>query len=257
MIRQRGVERKKLLVVLLIIVIVLSFPAGAIASPSMTFATFDFSDFNELRYMAENATDEELQEFLRHGSNSLGITNREQALEFVDTAGNVFVPVFPDSENVERSSFIRTPWPIDQGPRLVVEFRFPEKYSIRFSTFSRHDLLIARLFGSFTFGSPTADRYEIEYHNVSRPGRDDSDFVILIGDYALRASFQFREGVRLSDEEQLEILKQFSFVRLSDNEEVGNSSARFWHVAFAAAGVTVAVAVVTIIIKRCKHEHRN
>ncbi|MCL2408474.1 MAG: hypothetical protein FWC96_02525 [Oscillospiraceae bacterium] len=259
---------KKLLTVLFIIAMLLSFTTGAIASYGIQrIRPRNFSEFNELRYMAYNVADEELHEtFGTWGHLFFGLTNREEALELVDTVGRALIPVLPDLEGSEYRMEIRMfrDFPdlrIDRGA-LDVEFFYRTRgFTILFRSFygyeRRQNIWELERRDFDVSDPPTAVKNGIKYYQLFTPGVDD--FVIIVDDCILLGWFRFYNGhSRLSDEEQLEILQQFSFIRLGDNdieeqldhdETNGYSAAWPRYVLFVAAGALVVWIVLIIVIK--------
>jgi len=96
---------KKLCTSLFTIAVVLLFVANVYAGPSLLQIEYrGFSEFNELRYMADNANDEQLYEFLsRTSHHRAGITDRESAQMLVDSLGRALIPALPNSESVKWS----------------------------------------------------------------------------------------------------------------------------------------------------------
>jgi len=240
---------KKLLVSLFVITMMFLISTGAMASPQIWEEEFDFSDFNEVRRLAETATDEEWYEFLfgyryhpamekdwrdqfedegfqalmrrRSRFRSLRIDSREDALEVVDTIGRMFVPVLPGARGVERTSYLRFR---SDSPDFTpeVHFRMPEGYVILFGTHDRHELTTSVFFNSYAFDSPTVVRDGVEYHQFLLPHWEDRyHLVVIVEDYALWV--QFRTDVwgdiyrGLSPEEELKQLLRFSFVRFAED----------------------------------------
>jgi len=258
---ERGM--KKLFSILFVIAMMFSLSTIAHASPTLVQIVFDdFSDFNELRYMEANLTDEQLRAFLRGRSRrpttyfDAGLTNREEVQEFINTVGQAFIPALSNQENVEwrieipRGSagsprdegllFVRYWFPADRvhGARTIV---FRSLYGSGHG--SNRILAEARRDGILV------ERGGVEFYQLLNDPTWRSGFVINIDGYVISARFEFAGTERMSYEEMLEEIQKFSFVRLSDNEEVE----RFQHATIIAACVIVAVVAMIIVIKRRRY----
>jgi len=256
--------KKPLVILIVAIIMILSLPVGAIASPSISpiWQCHDFSQFNELRNMANDAADAELHEFLwQRGYFHDGITNREDALEFVDTVGSALIPVLPGLEGSGYiMEIIMNRAHADQGA-LSFLFGHDGGHTIMLRSFygyeRREDIWELELWDFDAFDSPTAVKNEVKYYQLDYPGWDN--FVIIVDDYILFGMFLSSEQPGLSPEEQLAELQRFSFMRLEDAAmqfgvaATGDSS---WllRVLIAAAGVIVAgAAAAVIVMKRRAH----
>lgn len=253
--------KKPVIAMLAIAILVLSFPVNTYAGPALVSIVFeDFSDYDELRYMADNVTDEQLSDFLhvnRQGGSyyRAGLTDREAVLEFIGTVGHALIPVLPASEDVIWEISIprgESEYPGDQE-HLVVNYWYPEREAILFYSMygyerDRVDEHLAFIMESNpgTFDVPTSEIDGVKIYQLIDYYL--CDFVILIDDYLLWSIHQDRDT---SDEKLEEILK-FSFVRLDGNESAENTAMWLRYVLFAAVGVFVIGAIMVIFIKRRK-----
>ena len=280
---------KRLLVSLLVITMIVLISSGAMASPQIWEEDFDFSDFNEIRHMAERGTNAQWREFLYGYRNHpyflrisdreegwlellhseewqearrpssrfrrLGISDRERALEFVNTLGPKFVPILPGEEDVERTSYLRFR-STSPGSVPFVYFHMPEGYIISFATHDRDELTTSDHFHHYAFDSPVIERDGAQYHQFLLPNRESPHYslVIIIEYYAIWVQFRtdvwgdFYRG--LSPEEQLQQLLRFSFIRFSENTAEMPAQSSRAPVIVMSASVALAAAIIAFAITR-------
>lgn len=213
---------KKLIAVLFTIAIVLLL-SNAYAIPIVSIVYNSFSDFDELRYMVKNATDQQLHDFLNEANSPYyyaDITNREKAREFIDSVNHSLIPVLPDSENATWEISI----PQNEGSKdhLIVNYWYPGRESILFYSYYVYDREEAPVWAWIkennpdAFDSPTAEKNGVKYYQLIDFYL--CDFVIVVDDYVLTSLHQHRE----TPEEKLNEILKFSFVRLDGSKTEEN-----------------------------------
>jgi len=243
---------KRLFIVISVVIILHLATMSVFASPTLPppIVFRDFSDFNELRDMGENATEDELQLFLqRRGYYEAGITNRNGVRAFVNIVGQAFIPVLPDMEGVDWEIFI----PNGNRDRLrhqgflSVRYDLPNGIPIVFSSYyGSHYRRSSALSAISRFDAPTFVRHGASFYQSLSGHIDFFDFVIIIDDYVLTATFVTNED--FSIEARRAEMEKFSFVRLEDNESLGQQPA--WPLYLAIIALSAFFIAITVKIIR-------
>ena len=268
---------------LLVVIMSFLFTTQSPASPTFVqFTLYDFSEFNEMRYIAHYGSQAQLHELLhasRRGSSLYqnGLTDRASLLEFVKTAGHARIPILSDSYEFDdvrwQIEFMRgeSTAPHSFG-QATIPFWFPDGMTVVFQSFYAGSPMLWGPRSIDEFESPTAVRNGVRYYQLLAEGWDD--FIIFVDDYMLWARFVFpgaiilpgemefldeymiNERIRLaqesvlSPEEKLDVIQLFSFVPLDETHVVINEGSNVRMLLMLVSLVSAAVLLFMVIRKR-------
>jgi len=246
---------KRLFIVIFVIAILhlltTSVFAGPTALPPIVFR--DFSYFNELRDMGENATDEELRLFLQsRGYYEAGIRNRGEVRAFVDIVGRALIPVLPNTEDASGEIIIQNGSGdfLRHHGSLAIRYHLPNGIAIGFTSyFGSHNDSHARVSSAAlnaidALGSPTFERRGVRYYQSLNGYSGFFDFVIVVDDNVLTARFATNED--FSIEARRAEIQRFSFVRLEDNERLSEPAWPLYLaiIAFSAFFIAISAKII-------------
>jgi hypothetical protein len=217
---------KRIAIFILCAAFALSLSVTAFASRSPVSICSGFSEFQELLHMAENATDDELHDFLNNPEHPCyafgGIKNRDDVNEFITAVRGALIPVTRTSTEWIVSIYRgTTKEPLRDHGNLDVIHWFSEDDAVSFTSYyNPGEENLAAMFEFYNlsaFSKPTARRNGAQIFQFTDTYH--CDFVIIVGDYLLNATIYGKK----TPQERLNTILKFSYERLDSGKTQFNS----------------------------------